>query len=144
MMRFLKQLAYGVLYLAILAVIVFLVYIAFFRSASPIEVPESTVPETPKPNLVFENVETEVSGEEVKVTGFLKNESPQVVRNVEIKATLFSKEGIEIFSSETLEDNIGAFESESFTVFFPKDQGLAKDVWGESTELSYDILLQEF
>jgi len=144
MMRFLKQLAYGVLYLAILAVIVFLVYIAFFRSASPIEVPESTVPEIPKPNLVFENVETEVSGEEVKVTGFLKNESPQVVRNVEIKATLFSKEGIEIFSSETLEDNIGAFESEPFTVFFPKDRRLAKDVWGESTELSYDILLQEF
>ncbi len=144
MIRFLKQFGYGIFYLAVLTAVVFLVYLLFLKPAPSVEVSTPTVPEIPKPNLGFESVKTEISGKEVKVTGFLKNESPQVVRSVEIRATLFTKEGIEVFSSETLEDNIGAFEAESFAVFFPKDREIAEKIWPDSTELSYDILLQEF
>ncbi len=143
MIRFLKQLGYGVFYLAVLAAVVFLVYLAFFRPAPAVEVSTPPVPEILPPNLVFEGVKTEISGEEVRVTGFLKNESPQVVRNVEISAALFTKEGIEVFSSETFEEVVGAYEAEPFTVFFPKDRGIAEKIHPGSTEFSYDILLQE-
>ncbi|MFH0712809.1 MAG: hypothetical protein V2A55_03095 [Candidatus Jorgensenbacteria bacterium] len=139
MKRFFKQFIYGIGYLAVFALVLFAIYSAVFKAPEEIIVPNPLVPEIPAPNLDFENVKTEVSGDEVRVTGNLKNKSPQVVRNVKIEATLLSKEGVEIYSSETLEERIGAFESEPFTVFFPEDQGIAEDVWGESTEVSFKL-----
>ncbi len=141
MIRFFKYFIYGLFYLAILALVAYLAYLVFFGPAPVVsdEVPESPVPEIPEPIFVFENVSTEVRGDEVRVTGVLKNDGPQIAPSVEIKATIFDKNGFEIFSSGTLQENIRAFEERPFTVFFPKDQGLAEEVGEEFTETSYTV-----
>jgi hypothetical protein len=143
MTRFLKQFAYGIFYLAVLAFVLFLVYSAIFKTApaasDEILNQDSPIPEIPQPTFVFEELKTEVEGEKVKVTGILKNESPQIAPRVIIRAVLFDEEGVELFTSETLREDIRAFETRPFIVFFPEDRGLAEEVEVESTMVSYEV-----
>lgn len=147
MKRLLKRLIYGAFYLAVFGVIILLTPGTFLKKTPPVAEEArrtSPIPEIPAPTLVFENLKTVISGEEIRVTGVLKNESPQVLRRVKIRAIIFDEEGNEIFplgiSEEgTVEENIRAFEVRSFTVFFPKDRGLAGKIDVGLTEVFYVI-----
>jgi hypothetical protein len=141
MIRFLKQLGYGVFYLAVLAAVVFLVY-SVFKPVPPPPSEDSSVPEIPAPVFSFANAMTEVSGEEIKVSGKLINESPRVAASVMIKAIIFDKNGFELFSSETFQENIKAYEEREFVVFFPPDRDLVRQ-FGQDFEPDFSYILEE-
>jgi len=138
MIRFLKQFGYGIFYLAAFAALIGLVYLVFLRpNPPPPPIEDSSTPEIPAPTFSFDGIKTEVAGEEIRVTGILVNESPQIVPAVRVKAIIFDKNGFEIFSSETLQENIRAYDRKEFTVFFPQDRDLARQIGTEFTEASY-------
>ena len=141
MIRFLKQLVYGIFYLAAFAALVGLVYLVFFRP-DPIPPPEdSLIPEIPAATFGFEDEALRIEGTNIRVTGVLANESPRITPAVRITATIFDKNGFELNSSETFQENIGAYEKREFTVFFPQDPDLLRQVGADfSPELSYTIV----
>ncbi len=142
MKRIFKQLIYGAFYLVILGLIFWVGYSLFFKPAptpqgSVQNEKEVLVPEPEGAVLTLESLDTEIIGMAVKVTGTLKNESPIRVEKVVIRAVIFDKEGRELFSSQTLEEDIRAFESRPFTVFFPKERRLREQVDSEATKVFF-------
>lgn len=143
MRRIFKQFIYGVFYLIISALVLGGFYSAIFKPA-PSQPDnklnrEVLVPELPKPVLVLEDLSTKIVGNQVRVIGILKNGSPLIADKVVIVAVVFNKEGRELFTSQTLIEEVKAFEIAPFTVFFPKDENLTQQVDLEATKVFFEI-----
>ena len=80
------------------------------------------------PSLTLSDIKTDVGSNWIRVNGVVKNGSSFSANNVKLVAILHSKSGAELFASQTTLTSVPGFGSGSFTVSFPFDTTLSKEL----------------
>ncbi|MBI3274242.1 MAG: hypothetical protein HYZ69_03795 [Candidatus Colwellbacteria bacterium] len=88
------------------------------------------------------SLKTTITSQNVQIDGIFENNSPSQLSLVQIGAILFNKNGEISNASATALEEVRAFSSRPFTVFFPKiiknDSGLI-DIDSEKSQIFYEI-----
>ncbi len=80
------------------------------------------------PSLSLNDIKTDMGSSWLRVSGTVKNGSSFSANNVRVVAILRSKSGAELFASQTVLTSVSEFGTESFTVSFPFDTTLIKEL----------------
>lgn len=87
------------------------------------------------PQLSYANVLTRVEDNAVKVSGTLQNQNALTVSSVTIIAILYDKFGEALFASQTALSDLKGLEGRPFTVQFPKDPNIVKNIDSTATQV---------
>lgn len=80
------------------------------------------------PSLSLGDIKTDVGSSWLRVSGTIKNGSSFSANDVRVVAILHSKSGAELFASQTILTSVPGFGSGSFTISFPFDTTLMKEL----------------
>jgi hypothetical protein len=87
-----------------------------------------------KPQISASDISTTAENGAVNVSGTVKNQSALQLARITVIAVLYDSFGDVLFASQTVQ-SLDALEERKFTVFFPGDSEIAKNVYSSSTEV---------
>ena len=87
------------------------------------------------PSLSLSNIKTDIGSSWLRVNGTIKNGSSFPANNVRVVAILRSRSGAELFASQTVLTSVPEFGTGPFTVSFPFDTTLIKELDPNGTKV---------
>ncbi|MFH1188626.1 MAG: hypothetical protein V1652_02145 [bacterium] len=90
-------------------------------------------------SLSSEALKTQVFVDDIEVSGIVKNDGATASGKIKLTGLLFGSDGTLLAASTTIVDEISAYNTMSFTIFFPKLTEIVQRLDYSKTQIFYEI-----